>query len=113
MEGAAGLGFEYGRLEIFRGGRWGNVCQGGTFTPDSAQVACRQLGYDGGARLDWLLPYSFGLERSLVRARPAGSPAAVSHNCAVSCMPAGTCGEWQMWCLSFASLLRSAFTHLV
>eukprot|EP00892_Ulva_mutabilis_P001585 jgi/Ulvmu1/11427/UM076_0001.1 len=65
-EGDSGPGFEYGRLEVFQGGRWGNICQGGTFTPDSAQVACRQLGYDGGARLDWLQPFGGGFRRNLV-----------------------------------------------
>lgn len=40
--------FEYGWLEIFAQGFWSNICNNDRFTPDSAQVACRALGYDGG-----------------------------------------------------------------
>lgn len=43
--------YEYGRLEFFANGFWSNVCGSGRFTPDSAQVVCRGLGYDGGAAL--------------------------------------------------------------
>ena len=49
MGGGAGPGYEYGRLEIFDKGFWSTVCRNDRFTPDSAQVACRALGYDGGA----------------------------------------------------------------
>ena len=53
MEGGAGAGFEFGRLEIFLRGFWSNICSGESesFTQDSAQVACRLLGYDGGASI--------------------------------------------------------------
>ena len=37
-----------GRLEIFHDGQWGTVCNDYFGTPD-ATVACRQLGYSGGA----------------------------------------------------------------
>lgn len=51
---------EWGRLEVFRDGGWGTVCNlrdrfgsddTAPFTPESVTVACRQLGYDGGARI--------------------------------------------------------------
>ena len=51
VDGSAGAGYEYGRLEIFLRGFWSNVCNGRRFTPDAAQVACRALGYNGGAAL--------------------------------------------------------------
>jgi len=51
MDGQSGSGYEYGRLEIFRRGFWGNICP--SFTPDAAVVACRILGYDGGAHLQF------------------------------------------------------------
>ena len=41
VDGAAGPGYEYGRLEIFDSGFWSNVCNNGRFTPDSARVARR------------------------------------------------------------------------
>ena len=53
--------FEYGRLEIFARGFWSNVCNNGRFTPDSAQVACRALGYDGGAVLRFTQSYTDAL----------------------------------------------------
>lgn len=53
MGGQAGIGYEYGRLEILFGGVWSTICDTESFTPDSAQVACRILGYDGGAALDF------------------------------------------------------------
>lgn len=49
--------YEYGRLEIFARGFWSNVCNNDRFTPDAAQVACRALGYDGGAALRFTQPY--------------------------------------------------------
>ena len=58
MNGSAGPGYEYGRLEIFERGFWSNVCNEGRFTPDAAQVACRALGYDGGAVLRFRQPYA-------------------------------------------------------
>lgn len=58
MGGSSGPGFEYGRLEIFARGFWSNVCRAGRFTPDAAQVACRALGYDGGAALRFIQPYA-------------------------------------------------------
>ena len=51
VDGAAGPGYEYGRLEIFDSGFWSNVCNNGRFTPDSAGVACKAFGYDGGTAL--------------------------------------------------------------
>eukprot|EP00892_Ulva_mutabilis_P008274 jgi/Ulvmu1/5819/UM025_0076.1 len=53
MESTAGVAFEYGRLEIFIRGFWSTICDTESFTPDSAQVACRLLGYDGGAPLNF------------------------------------------------------------
>eukprot|EP00892_Ulva_mutabilis_P004917 jgi/Ulvmu1/2798/UM141_0005.1 len=41
--------YTYGRLEVFLRGFWRNVCPTERFTPASAHVACRQLGYEGGA----------------------------------------------------------------
>jgi len=51
VDGNAGPGYEYGRLEIFERGFWSNVCNDDRFTPDAAVVACKVLGYDGGAAL--------------------------------------------------------------
>lgn len=51
MDGSSGPGYEYGRLEIFVRGFWSTICDNSGFTPDSALVACRALGYDGGAAL--------------------------------------------------------------
>lgn len=56
VDGSSGVNFEYGRLEIFARGFWRNICQTDGFTPDSAKVACRALGYDGGAALQITLP---------------------------------------------------------
>lgn len=53
--------WEYGRLELFTRGFWSNVCNNGRFTPDAAQVACKALGYDGGASLRFTQPYSDSL----------------------------------------------------
>ena len=57
VDGTAGPGYEYGRLEIFMRGFWSNVCNNDRFTPDAAQVACKALGYDGGAALRFTQPY--------------------------------------------------------
>eukprot|EP00892_Ulva_mutabilis_P004968 jgi/Ulvmu1/2843/UM144_0008.1 len=51
MDGETGPAYEYGRLEVFVRGFWSTVCDTESFTPDSAQVACRILGYEGGAAL--------------------------------------------------------------
>ena len=51
MDGSSGAGYEYGRLEIFVRGFWSTVCNNKGFTPDSALVACRSLGFDGGVDL--------------------------------------------------------------
>lgn len=51
MDGQEGASFEYGHLEIFLRGFWSNICDNSNFSPDSASVACRLLGYDGGAAL--------------------------------------------------------------
>lgn len=55
---------EFGSLEIFDGGGWGSVCEVGPVGPfsgiitnvapfpeASVDVACRQLGFDGGAKI--------------------------------------------------------------
>lgn len=49
-DSSSGPGYEYGRLEIFIRGFWSTVCDAGGkgFTPDSARVACRILGFGGG-----------------------------------------------------------------
>ena len=51
MDGGSGTGYEYGRLEIFIRGFWSTICDSNGFTPDSALVACRALGFDGGVVL--------------------------------------------------------------
>lgn len=56
-DGQAGADFEYGRVEVFANGTWGSVCDRPLFTTNSAQVACKSLGYDGGAPLRFLQPY--------------------------------------------------------
>ena len=56
-KGGSGPGFEYGRLEIFLNGFWSDICSDTQFTPNSAAVACRILGYDGGSRLLFTIPY--------------------------------------------------------
>ena len=65
MGGTSGDGYEYGRLEIFARGFWSNVCNSGRFTPAAAQVACRALGYDGGASLRFTQPYANSLSQVL------------------------------------------------
>eukprot|EP00892_Ulva_mutabilis_P012285 jgi/Ulvmu1/9429/UM051_0057.1 len=72
MDSTAGAGFEYGRLEIFVRGFWSTICDTESFTPDSAQVACSLLGYDGGAPLNFM-PGSFGSENQVLVSRlPVG-----------------------------------------
>ena len=66
VDGTAGPGYEYGRLEIFERGFWSNVCNNDRFTPDAALVACKALGYDGGAALRFTQSYA----RSLSQVRP-------------------------------------------
>ena len=61
VDGSAGAGYEYGRLEIFERGFWSNVCNNDRFTPDAAEVACRALGYDGGAALRFTQSYANSL----------------------------------------------------
>ena len=56
--GGEGPGYEYGRLEVFLRGFWSNVCNMDGFTPDSAQVACRALGFAGGASLQFFQPFT-------------------------------------------------------
>ena len=65
VDGSAGPGYEYGRLEIFARGFWSNICNYDRFTPDSTQVACRALGYDGGAALRFTQPYASTLNKVL------------------------------------------------
>ena len=61
VDGSAGPGYEYGRLEIFERGFWSNVCNNDRFTPDAAEVACRALGYGGGAALRFTQSYASSL----------------------------------------------------
>lgn len=61
-DGQSGPGYEYGRLEIFLRGLWTGVCDASNLTPDAALVACKILGFDGGAALQFRSPYSFGSE---------------------------------------------------
>ena len=61
VDGSAGPGFEYGRLEIFARGFWSNVCNKDRFTPDAALVACKALGYGGGAALRFTQSYATSL----------------------------------------------------
>ena len=58
-DGGSGSGYQYGRLEVFLRGFWSAVCNGEdeNFTPDSAQVACKILGFEGGASLVFRQPY--------------------------------------------------------
>lgn len=54
--------WEYGRLEIFRQGIWTNIQ--GLSAMASADVACKSLGYDGGASLQFGQPsYQSDLQR--------------------------------------------------
>lgn len=55
--GGSGAAFEYGRLEMFLRGFWSDICSTEAFTPDSAQVACKVLGYDGGVSLEFPEPF--------------------------------------------------------
>ena len=63
VDGGAGPGYDYGRLEIFERGFWSNVCNNDRFTPDAAQVACKALGYDGGAALRFTQAYALSLSQ--------------------------------------------------
>ena len=60
IAGGTGVGYEYGRLEIFLRGIWSNICDLDRFTPASGQVACRALGYDGCVPLEFLQELSVG-----------------------------------------------------
>ena len=55
---------EYGRLEVFSNGGWGTVCDNAfinrfrrrpEFNDASADVACRQLGYQNGFQIQKLV----------------------------------------------------------
>ena len=69
MEGASGPGYQYGRLEILLRGFWNTVCDREGFTPDSAQVACKALGFDGGAALEFRQEHSSSGGENEVRVR--------------------------------------------
>eukprot|EP00892_Ulva_mutabilis_P005898 jgi/Ulvmu1/3680/UM017_0096.1 len=66
VDGTAGTGYEYGRLEVFLRGFWSNVCNNDRFTPDAAQVACKAFGYDGGAALRFTQSYAESLSQVLI-----------------------------------------------
>ena len=63
VEGEKTFAFSYGRLEVFLNGFWGTICDRESFTPDSAQVACSILGYDGGTSLNFRQAYLIGSDR--------------------------------------------------
>ena len=42
-----GNGYNEGRLEVFHDGYWGTVCNG-IWGPEESNVACRELGFEGG-----------------------------------------------------------------
>lgn len=46
-----------GILEVFHDGLWGSVCDHG-FTTAAAEVACREIGYDGGVPYFGVVPYT-------------------------------------------------------
>lgn len=69
MGGEANASYAYGRLEIFLRGLWSSVCDSESFTPDAALVACRILGYDGGAPLQFGTP-PFGQNQVLSQRSP-------------------------------------------
>ena len=65
-------GAEYGRLEIFSNGGWGAVChldgspndpnrQDNIFSDASAAVACRQLGFSDGVKMDVIVRAATGM----------------------------------------------------
>ena len=60
--------FPFGRLEIFRNGRWGTVCDSG-FTDTSADVVCQQLGFTGAVR--WT---NIGAQRQVHLSLPPSIP---------------------------------------
>ena len=72
--GSPGEGYAYGRLEVFLRGFWSNVCSAGRFTPDSAQVACRQLGFDGGSSLTFRRPPRFAASPVQDQVSPTAPP---------------------------------------
>ena len=53
MDGQRTNNYEFGRLEVFLNGFWSNIWDKESFTPDSAVVACRILGYDGGTSITY------------------------------------------------------------
>lgn len=61
----------YGRLEIFMNGFWSTVCDRNGFTPDSAKVACKALGWKGGVPVNFLQPYSAEFVSEENEVRPA------------------------------------------
>ena len=67
--GSVSEGFAFGRVEVFRRGFWSNICSDvdTPFPPESAKVACRGLGYDGGETLLFGLPYGSGLDSPVRR----------------------------------------------
>eukprot|EP00892_Ulva_mutabilis_P007273 jgi/Ulvmu1/4918/UM202_0003.1 len=68
MGGQSGPAYEYGRLEILLRGIWSSICDRPSITPDSAQLACRLLGYDGGAALEFRGAYVFRFDSQVLAA---------------------------------------------
>lgn len=66
MEGGAGPEYQYGRLEIFIRGFWSAVCDKKGFTPAAALVACRALGFDGGAAIQFIQSYGGSAENEVL-----------------------------------------------
>ena len=87
-----------GRLELFLDGSWGQVCSARTtFTGSDADVACRQLGFSGGAVAPNQPADSF---RELLRFSPRGpappDPPSVVPEVALSGGPGCTGSEQRL-----------------
>ncbi len=38
-----------GRVQVWYGGQWGNICDGFSFSSNEADVVCHQLGWSGAS----------------------------------------------------------------